>query len=229
MRLQLALLTLILILAGPVFTLPTDGCSTTLPIYPGAKVFLEINLSQEDLLPAVKQLLVVIPSALRGINSSHTESGAGQTQPQKPPSTELGIDLCTLANDIDDIKDAMKDLDRVSVVVYQLPSTTAIEKLPDFYMQKLGLTKGWTSIVRIQDSNQVFRMYSKPGMEGIFVLSVRYPTVVAMQTHGKLDVAKLGKILVNTVTAWKTTNVGDQATTPEHSSTDDQWKPSPEQ
>ncbi|MCL6629158.1 MAG: hypothetical protein K6U00_06125 [Armatimonadetes bacterium] len=226
MRVRLALITLIPILAGPVFTLPTDGCGTTLPIYPGAKVFLEINLSQEDLLPAVKQLLVVIPSALRGINSSHTESGAGETQSQKSPFTERGIDLGVLANDI---KDVIKDLDRVSVVVYQLPSTTAMEKLPDFYMQKLGLTKGWTSIVRIQDSNQVFRMYSKPGMEGIFVLSVRYPTVVAMQTHGKLDVAKLGEILVNTVTAWKTTRNGNQATPPDHSSTDDQWKPSPEQ
>lgn len=225
MRLQLALLTLIPILVGPAFTLPTDLRDTILPIYPGAQVFLEINLSEEDLLPAVKQLLVFLPSALRVINSNHVESGTHEAQPPKSPSAEQDIDLNVLANDI---KDMVKDLDRVSVVIYQLSSTAPMEELPDFYMQKLGLTKGWTSIIRIQDSNQIFRMYSKPGMEGIFVLSVRHPTVIAMQTHGKLDVAKLGEILLNTVMAWRTTSDGNQPTPPARSPTNDQGQPSPE-
>jgi hypothetical protein len=204
--------------------LPTCASTSSLPIYAGSKVNLELNLSENDLLPAIKQTVLSFVPMWQKACDDEQDLVDEKNQLSKLTTPISIIDLEAV---ISDLQTAIKGLKKVQVVAYQLPPNIQSDILPNFYMQKLGLSKGWSSIIRIQDAGKVFRMYSKPNMEGLFILSVNYPRVVAILTDGKIDATKIGNIFAKIATQIMSSSADQQSQTSPPSANEEK-EPQPE-
>lgn len=179
-----------------------------LPIYPGSKVALEIDVTESDFLPAMLQLLSVVPmfATPEGKSSSaispeervdSEQLGTGTAKPQvaetivKVFNEELSRSL----------QEAFKELKRLSVVSYVLPKNARASQVCEFYMQKLGLTKGWRNVLRVENT-QVLRIYAKPGLEGVFVFARSDDRVLVARTEGKINLDPLMQLVAKFGTAF---------------------------
>ena len=188
----LGLVACVILVAASV--LPAIGAATSggsLPMYPGAKFQFEMNLTEKDFLPAIKQFLPTVP---RIVGTAVPELGPSAAQGDKPEQmAKLRADLMgeTIAKEL---TAALAGLTKVSVTGYNVPKGIGSDKIADFYMLKLGLSKGWLQTLRAEDPRGSFRLYVKPELEGMFGFGVQNTQVVVFCTEGRIDFEKIGKL-----------------------------------
>jgi len=175
---------------------------TPLPIYPGSKVTFELNLRQDNFLPAVRRLIALCPlfsqlaerAAVQTSRGEPQEESDGLQGPKIPPDFAQVMFKQMSQEIAKSLPEALKGLECVSVAFYEVPRGIKPSQVLDFYMQKIGLTKGWQSVFRIE-VGQVIRIYAKPGLEGLFMFAQQDNKVVAVRTNGKIDIDLIAQIL----------------------------------
>ncbi|MCL6518513.1 MAG: hypothetical protein K6T99_01655 [Armatimonadetes bacterium] len=184
---------IVLTMVSPLF--PAEEMLSSLPVYPGGKVDFELNIAEDDFLPAFRHLLLAVPifagkMATSFPTSEAAKDGVPGTHPVDPKtymriSSEIAKEL----------QAATTGLKQFSVVTYRIDNAVKREQVANFYMQKLGLTKGWRSIMRVDSPLCMCRIYAKPGIEGIFVLIVQFDRIIASRTSGKIDFVAISRTL----------------------------------
>jgi hypothetical protein len=188
MKTRAILITVILVLATAIssYALPS---MKTIPLYPGAKVSTETNLTSKDFLPVIRQWLLMAPGILNSALQNNTETTNGQASEE-----HLNILKSTFNNQsIKELEGAISGLESISVVDYNLTKSATSEKVSDFYMQKLGLSKGWTLTLRTEIPNATIRLYTKEGFESFFGLMNTPGKVTVFRTQGKIDLLAISK------------------------------------
>lgn len=192
-------LALLILIAG----IASAAVETTvsLPVYPGGKVGFELNLTEKDFLPALKELLPTIPGLVfsrAGVAPPKTEATPDEPGTSKPPSWANEA-VGQMINDtlVKELQAAIADLDRVSIVMYAIPEEVSSDQLADFYMRKLGLSKGWQSTLRANDPNGrgFVRLYTKPDLAAMFGFVQGKGQVLAFATDGRIDMLAVSRII----------------------------------
>lgn len=182
MRLNTCILTILL------FALLCGMLHAAESVYPGSKLVLDVNLTEQDFLPALKKAL---PGMVGIVGARIT--GA----PEMPAA--LGMDYDELAKEV---LATVQGLRAVSVSYYELANPNAA-KLLQFYGPRVGLGDDWRPIVRAEDpqGRGSFRLYVKPDLEEIFSMVVMPKGYVIAHTQGKIDATKLAELAAKTIPA----------------------------
>ena len=173
------------ILAVPLLVLLSGSLLAADAIYPGSKLVFDMNLTEQDFLPALKKALPGMVGIVGRI--------PGAPQPAECPDAtwdELAKEVLT----------AVDGLKAVSVSYFELANPDA-SKLIQFYGSKVGLGDDWRPIVRAEDpkGKGSFRLYAKPDLQEIFSL-VSFPTGYAVaHTVGKIDATRLAELAAKTI------------------------------
>ena len=188
----------------------------TIPVYPKGSVAMEINLSDKDILPAINQLLTgVMDITLTPEDKANDCVSSGNQVAAAAGSGPSGLSKAQLK----EFKNAISGLKQVSAIYYSIPSSVKPAQVSDFYVMKLGLTKAWMPTFRVEnlydvakaampyvapgvDANavkpetfdMVVRLYTRPGLDGIFGFMAGRGQVMAFRTEGKIDLALIMKI-----------------------------------
>ena len=165
-----------------------------LPVYPGGKLTLELNLTERDLLPMVRNLIVMLPGLLGATSGEKERTASGDQKPGGAAATAVK-DALGEGSVVAKLQKVMAGLRQVSVLCYEVPPAAEANRIADFYMEKLGLTKGWQSAVRLEQPRSSFRLYTRPDLEGMFGLLVKDSRVTAFRTVGKVDLTDLGELV----------------------------------
>ena len=180
MKRLLAILVLVL-LSGTLFAAQS--------IYPGSKLVFDMNLTEQDFLPALKKAL----PGLAGMASARIP-GIPEVA-QQASAGEAALSYDALAKEVIAAVDGLKS---VSVAYYELANADGA-KLTQFYAPKIGLTEGWNPVVRLDTPKGGFRLYVKPGLEEMFSLAVAPKGYVVVHTTGPIDATKLAELAAKTI------------------------------
>ncbi len=164
-------------------------------MYPGGKVELELNLTEKDFLPLVREAIMEIPSCLPTILAGEMPTDTAKPQQEGVETEVSGVSWLGLVGvAAKELQEALAGLEQISVIRYRLPEQAPSEQIADFYLGKLGLTKGWMSTLRLEPGRGVMvRLYVKPDLESMFGLMVEPSGVAAVRTEGKVDLTAIGK------------------------------------
>jgi len=157
----------------------------SLPIYPKGKIEFEMTLTEKDFLPAIKEFIPTIPE----IAKKAMEAGGG-------PGDAAGQALAGAINDefIKELTESIAGLRKISVMGYAVPKGVTSASIAEFYMQKLGLTKGWQRTLRAEQGDSFVRFYTKPDLEAMLGIAMENHKVFVGCTEGKIDFARLTKL-----------------------------------
>lgn len=203
-RIALFIAMLCIIAAVPTFA---QTAMQKIPVYPGSKIKTEMNLTDKDFIPIVRQWIRIIPTLFELAIQSDTSSVDNVG--------EIGA-IQTLFDDesVKKLESAFSKLESVRIIDYTLPSGVDAAKVSDFYLQKLGLTKGWTLTIRTEGADSSFRLYSKPNFEGFFGLLVKQNEVTVFITAGRIDVPAISEWLMRAIPVFiKYSTFGQEAPT----------------
>lgn len=209
MKTRILLIVIILVLATAIssYALPI------IPLYPGAKVSTETNLTNKDFLPVIRQWMLLAPEILNSTFQNNPDVGKDQVN-------NAQLDMLNSAfseQSIKELEAAVSGLQSVSVIDCNLPKGVTSEKVSDFYMQKLGLSKGWTLTFRTEIPNGTIRLYTKENFESFFGFMNTPGKVTVFRTQGKIDLLKVSKWMTNVIplliTLRTTNTVGIQPAT----------------
>ncbi len=211
---------ILLALVHPLFS--AEETLHLLPIYTGGKVDFELNVSEDDFLPAFRQFLGLAP-VLKIVGFPPT--AADQEKKTSPQAVDPEMQAKMGEDFVKHLQAAIKGLRQFSVAVYRIPPDVRSDQIANFYMQKLGLTKGWRSILRVDLPQGMFRIYAMPNLEGIFGLIIQNDRVIVGRTIGKIDLASISTLWAKyfPAIAEHMAEVKPQSSTPE------QVSPVPEQ
>ena len=157
----------------------------SLPIYPKGKLDFEMTLTEKDFLPAIKQFIPMIPE-IAG-KALEAEGGKGEAASKALAST-INEEF------IKELSAAISGLTKVSVMSYAVPKGVTSANIADFYMQKLGLSKGWQRTLRAEQGDSFVRFYVKPDLEAMLGIAMEKQKVFTVCTEGKIDFARLTKL-----------------------------------
>lgn len=155
------------------------------PAYPGSELTFEVNLTSRDFLPAIKQFIPAIPGI---ISEAAKSQGAIPVELQKILSEDVAKDVAG----------ALAGLNSVSMTAFEMRSPNS-EKLNQFYIQKMGLSKDWLPVMRGGDARGAAFLYVKPGLAATFGLAVYPKGYVITRTSGPIDVARLAKAVAQLI------------------------------
>ena len=157
------------------------------PAYPESKLLMEMTLTDQDFLPAIKAFIPAMPGIISAVAKSEGEMPEGMESLFSP---EIG----------QDVSKAVSGLKSVSTSVFEMKSADE-EKLLEFYIQKFGLTKGWSQTLKGGDARGFIALYVKPGLEETFGLVVYPQGYIVSRTIGPVDVALLAKTFAKMIPA----------------------------
>lgn len=189
-RLPLFLITLGIMLSTAV--LYAAEADSSIPVYPGSKVQFELNLTQRDFLPVIRQWISLVPGVMAGfVARSEPAEGAkqGGVEPEVDPNAALASQEV-----MDVIQTALGGLNQVSAVSYKPPKDVCPEEVIELYAQKLGLSKGWLTTLRVDQDKVSVRLFVKPELTAMFGVMVNPNQVAAFRTDGKIDLAAIGSL-----------------------------------
>jgi hypothetical protein len=144
------------------------------PVFQGGKVMAEINLTNRDILPMIKDSIKVLGFKTGG--------------PLPPPLAMLE------AMNTDDLHAALADLAAIRGVVYLIPTLEKPETVVEFYRQQV---KGpeWSRVLLLHPNDSVSVNVYARGTQGMYGFVVKKEakgaTVVAVGTRGMVNLPKL--------------------------------------
>lgn len=192
MRSRLLLFFLILGIMLPAAALYAAEADSSIPVYPGSKVEFELNLTQKDFLPVIRQWISLVPGVLAGFIAGSQPMEGEESEGAKP---EVDPMAALVSQDvIDQVQAALAGLNQVSVVAYKPPKDVGPEKVVDLYTEKLGLNKGWLTTLRVDQGQESVRLFVKPELTAMFGMIVNPNQVAAFRTDGKIDLIAIGKL-----------------------------------
>lgn len=164
---------------------------SSIPVYPGSKVEFELNLTQKDFLPVIRQWIGLIPGVIGKILAT--------PEPGQQPDPDMQQALAVGAQAARELEAAFAGVNQISVIVYPQPKNVSADKIGDFYVQHAGLGKGWTRPLMVQRPEGSAQLYVKPDLAGMFGIAVGKGYVVAAKVDGKFDLVMIGKIFAELV------------------------------
>ncbi|MFQ3550305.1 MAG: hypothetical protein SNJ70_11210 [Armatimonadota bacterium] len=173
MKRNLLLLLLLFTLILPTFAFSEDSTNVPIdiPIYKDADVNLEVNLDNENILPAIKAAIAFMKD--------------GEKVSEK-------IDFVTLES-------VIKDLKRIQLLELSIPVEKAkTDEIIVFYNEEVAKEK-WTPVMKQTLPKGTFALFTKDGGESIFAYRVwedKYESgnlskAMVLKTEGKIDIPKL--------------------------------------
>lgn len=206
---------LVVCLPVMVFAAPQPAPSGVqfLPVYTGSTINMETNLTDKDFLPIIRQWMTMIPSIMT--MAMKTDENASQAV-SSDPNLQALANACS-EESLKELDNAISGLKLVSTIQYTLPGSTDTAKVADYYMLKLGLSKGWVQTLRIEDPRGTMRIYTKPNFESLFGFVITGNKVTSFRTEGKIDLAVISKwatkVLPLMFTTFKTSTIEEPAQT----------------
>ncbi len=167
MRLTLVSILIAMLMATAAFA-QTEKSAMDLPIYPGAETGMEVNMSNEDILPMAKAMLPML-------------------------SGKFGSLLDKI--DVQDLADAMKDVKQIEFVQLDVNDPKVTEKdIQGFYAKNVP-TGEWSRVLWQNAAKKgTFALYAQKDVEGIYGFRTR-SLVVDGKSVKRIEVAKVsGKI-----------------------------------
>jgi len=189
--------------------------SAALPVYPGSEVELELNLTQNDFLPVIKQWIGLAPAMLAGALSQGTVNGPDRSGDSGDGAAVNPLAGLMTEEMVKEIQEVMAGLEQVSVIAYKHPKGATPDRIADMYMQKLGLSKGWQQTLRVSQKEAAVRLYVKPDLSAMFGTVVSDGRVAALRTDGKVDFAKLGALAAKYLPAVMSLKSGTENSVPD--------------
>lgn len=167
MRTRLIVVALILAICGSVIA--AEKPAIDIPVYPGGETTMEINLTQEDLLPTLKSIL--------------------------PLMNIPGIDKV----DMNDLDVALKDVTRVEMLQVDVRKNVTEAQISDFYAKKGPAGKWNRVFWQRRGTDGSMALYVQGMGEklyGFYIKSIvedekPVKRVQIIKTEGKIDYAKL--------------------------------------
>jgi ribosomal protein L7/L12 len=160
--------------------------ASLIPVYPGSKVEFELNLTQKDFLPVIRQWIGLIPGVVGKIMAT--------PEPGQQPDPAMQQALVAGALAAQQVQAALAGVNQISVIAYTQPKNVSADKIADFYIQKMALGKGWVRPFMVQRPEGSAQLYVKPDFAGMFGIGVGKGYVVAAKVDGKIDLVMLGRI-----------------------------------
>lgn len=158
-----------------------------IPLYPGAKINMETNLTDKDFLPIIRQWIGAIPSII-------TSGLQGDPEMAKKLANDPRVAaLQSVVNEqsMKDLEAAISGLKSITAIDCTIPKSATDAKVSAFYMQKMGLSKGWTLTLRSESPMGRIRLYTKQDFESFFGFLVSPGRVDVFRTQGKVDLVTL--------------------------------------
>lgn len=191
----------------------------SIPVYPKGKVTMEINLSNQDLLPLIQGTLFTAMHESAKAGPESTKPATEGTPSAVPNIGAMGIDEAT----VKELQAALAGLNKVSVVGYTVPSSVFPESVADFYVGKLALNKGWNKLFQGVMGKGLAIVYARPNAESVFGLMVSPQSVTVARTFGRIDIGAITRLVSRFITA----GIRQPALSPEPPTAPDQT-PAPE-
>lgn len=188
------LIALILVLGTIASSFAATG-PNGIPLYPGSKINTETNMTNKDFLPVVRQWMLVMPEILKSI----LQSEPGMINDSSTGAIIDQLKSALSEESMKELEHAVSSLESVSTIDYKLPKGATSEKVSDFYMQKLGLTKGWTLTLRTEMPFGSLRLYTKADFESFFGFITVPGGVSVFRTKGKVDLLPITKWMTKVI------------------------------
>jgi hypothetical protein len=166
-----------------------------IPAFPKSQVMFEVNLTQKDFLPTIKQLLPSVAGF-----AFRMSGGSGDGNKSIGPVSEQMMASVLAGTAESEIKAAIAGLNNVSVLVYNVPQGTTMDQVAEFYMQKLGVSK-WNRVIRYDVDKDSVRFYVKPDLESMFCLIGTKEQVICAESNGKIDLAAISRLVSKVMTS----------------------------
>lgn len=162
----------------------------------GARVMLEVNLNQDNLLGMFKQ---AIPSFLKGLNDS-----TGKTGSEKPT-----VELLSLVNklDLNSLYASVQGVKALRVSNYEIKDKIDPSKLLNYFEKQLPSSKGWDRIyLDTQTIPQgTVAVYESNNNYAAFIIDPVNNQNFIVSTVGFIDIPKLTEWLGRTINYVKMT------------------------
>lgn len=168
--------------------------SGNIPVYPGGNVVVELSFTNKDFLPAIREFISLWPTFMSAAFAPAISKSNGQgDQPSQALEAMLSQMNETL---VPELQAAIADMNQISIVGYTIPKKVKSNQMADFYMQKMGLSKGWMRSITVQDpkGSGSIRVYTKPDLESMLGIAVKESRVLVFQTQGKVDLAAIVRL-----------------------------------
>ncbi len=159
---------------------------SSIPVYPGNKVEFELNLTQKDFLPVIRQWIGLIPGVVGKILAT--------PEPGQQPDPEMQQALAVGAQAARELQAAFAGVNQISVIVYPQPMQVSADEVGAFYVKQMALGTGWTRPVMVRRKEGSVQLYVKPDLAGMFGIAVGKGYVVAAKVDGKIDLVVFGRI-----------------------------------
>jgi hypothetical protein len=172
MKLRIAFVIIAALLCSSAFA-QDEKPPMDLPVYPGAETALEVNMSNEDILPMAKAMLPML-------------------------SGKLGPMLDKI--NIDELADVLKDVKQIEMIQLDVNDTKVTEKdVVEFYTKNIPSGQ-WNRVLWQAGHNLgTIGLYAQTGVEGLYGFRARSIAVDGKQVKrvevvkimGKIDYTKL--------------------------------------
>lgn len=185
MRSRLVCLIILLAALSAAVPLYAQQAAPPIPPYPGSKAEFELNLTQQDFLPVIRQWITLAPGALAGFLS---QSGPVQGMDQNA-SNEIAQVMKDVATELQSV---LAGLNQVSVLAYRRPEQAGAEQITDFYMRELALGQDWLRPFAVDRPEGSAKVFVKPDLAAMIGIGVSSEYVAVARTEGKIDFTALG-------------------------------------
>jgi len=167
MRFWIGSIVLALAVCGPVFA--QQKPELDIAVYPGGEATMEINLTEEDLIPTLQAMLPLIK--IGGAEDAISD---------------------------EDIAAALRDVKRIEFLQLDIAKNPAGDAVADFYARKLPAGR-WNRVFWLRSPSGIMALYVQGGGEKLYGFRVTQEKtddrsikrVQAFKTEGKIDYAKL--------------------------------------
>ncbi|MGC8832538.1 MAG: hypothetical protein ACP5R4_00650 [Armatimonadota bacterium] len=153
------------------------GTTLNVPVYSGGKIRAEISLSNEDILPMVKD-------AIKSVG----QKSLGSVPPMLKHLESL---------DLNTLHEALAGISAVKGVIYELPATESPEAVEEFYLSH-AKSAGWNRIIFLKptpDEKISINIFAK-GQEGMLGLIVgKQPKALLVAVGGTQGMPNIQKLV----------------------------------
>ncbi|HEY3297149.1 MAG TPA: hypothetical protein VGK34_00725, partial [Armatimonadota bacterium] len=171
-------LVMLLVAAQMAHCAPSLSGESPLPVLPDGKIFLRVDLSQEDFVPAIRNGIVKMMQDLSVDAGGNASANIPVTKGENPdpnagtPAPSAGKVPVLDEKSIEQVRNALAGLTDINAVAYKLCVMQSTDAVCTFYVQRMKLDNGWTKLIRLDLPTLTAMAYQKKDQGPIFALFV---------------------------------------------------------